>query len=168
MEPAVTGQLVRQTLAGDKDAFGNLVAAYRQVAFALARQQVPGRADAEDIVQEAFLRAYKQLAGLKNPNLFAKWLYSIVINVAREKRRRDRPTVPLESIPEIPGRTVDSAEKAAMQELLAQVAGLPPKYRVPLTLRYAGGLKYGEIAQQLGIGETAARSRVHRARKLLR
>ncbi|MFC1462186.1 RNA polymerase sigma factor [Verrucomicrobiota bacterium] len=168
MEPAITEQLVRQTLAGDKDAFGSLVEAHQQVAFALACQQAPGRADAEDILQEAFLRAYRRLAGLRNPALFPKWLYSIVINVARERRRRHKPTVPIESIPELPGHTVDPAERAALQELLARIANLPPKYRIPLTLRYASGLKYGEIARQLGIGETAARSRVHRARTLLR
>ena len=63
---------------------------------------------------------------------------------------------------------MDPEERAAIQELLARVAKLPTKYRLPLTLRYAKGLKYSEIGRMLGIRESAARSRVHRARALLR
>jgi len=163
-----TGQLVRQALAGDGDAFGVLIENHQRVAFALARQQAPIRADAEDITQEAFLRAYKHLGRLKKPELFAKWLYSIVINVARERRRAQRHTVPIESIPEIAGPNVDPAERAAMRELLTKVAELPGKYRVPLTMRYAEGLKYSEIGRILGVRETGARSLVHRARAMLR
>lgn len=168
MESSIIDQLVRQTLAGDRNAFGILVEAHQQVAFALACQQAAARADAEEIAQEAFLRAYRDLAKLRKPALFAKWLYSIVINVARERRRRQKPTVSIETVLDIPGPSVDPDERAALRELLARVAGLPEKYRVPLTLRYAEGLKYGEIADRLGIRETAARSRVHRARALLR
>lgn len=168
MEPFVIAQLVQQTLAGNKDAFCSLVETHQQAAFALAYQQSPTRADAEDITQEAFLRAYKQLGNLRKPALFPKWVYSIVMNVARERRRGQRPTVPIDAIPETAGANMDPAERAAIQDLLSQIAELPEKYRVPLTLRYAKGLKYREIAQQLGIRETAARSRVHRARALLR
>ena len=168
MEPSQIQELVHQSLAGDRNAFGTLVELHQHIAFALARQQAPGRADAEDITQEAFLRAYTRLGSLKKPALFGKWLCSIVINVARERRRSGRRTVAIDSIPESPARNVDPAERAAVDELLARVAELPPKYRVPLTLRYSGGLQYSEIARILGIRESAARSRVHRARALLR
>ena len=167
MEPAQTQNLVQLALAGDKDAFGALVEAHQRTAFALAYQRTSNKADAEDITQEAFLRAYKYLARLRKPALFGKWLFTMVINVARERRRAHKPTVPLESIPERAGHNVDPTERAAMADLLAKVAKLPTKYRLPLALRYAEGLKYNEIARRLDIRESSARSRVHRARAML-
>ena len=164
-----TEQLVRSALAGDSDAFTQLITMYQKVVFALAYQRYLDRNEAEDIAQDTFLRAYRDLRRLRKPALFGKWLYGIALNVIRERYRKRKPTVPLESIPEpaaAPPPPPDDAER--QRQLLAAVAELPPLYRVPLTLHYAQGLGYRRIGEQLGITESSARSRVHRARALLR
>ena len=73
-------ELVSQTLAGDRDAFGVLVHKYQEMVFAYAFQKVRNETDAEDVMQEVFLRAYRNLYALRHPHRFRSWLYTITPN----------------------------------------------------------------------------------------
>jgi RNA polymerase sigma-70 factor (ECF subfamily) len=162
------GELVRRSLAGDDGAFERLVEIHEHVVFSLAYQHSPDRSAAEDIAQEAFVRAYRNLGRLRKPSLFGRWLYGITVNVARERARGRKPTVSLESVRDraaVQGRPEEEADADAV---LGLVARLPDAYRIPLTLHYVRGLSYRVIGEQLGIAEATARSRVHRAREKLR
>jgi RNA polymerase sigma-70 factor (ECF subfamily) len=162
-----SAHLVRLTLAGDKAAFVRLVELHANVVYGLARQNAPVPAEAEDIAQESFLRAYRDLRKLRKAEQFCPWLYGITLNVARERRRKGARTVPLDSVPEPAAPEEQSAPSTRESQLLAQVASLPEKYRVPLTLHYLKGMKFREIGEALDIEETTARSLVHRARAKL-
>ena len=88
-------QLVSQTLAGDRDAFGVLVHKYQDMVFAYAFQKVRNEADAQDVTQEVFLRAYRNLYALRHPHRFRSWLYTIMSNecnrwLARAAKTRQR------------------------------------------------------------------------------
>ena len=73
-------QIVSRTLAGDRDAFGILVHKYQEMVFAYAFQKVRNEADAQDVMQEVFLRAYRNLYALRHPHRFRSWLYTIMSN----------------------------------------------------------------------------------------
>jgi RNA polymerase sigma-70 factor (ECF subfamily) len=160
---------VRLTLAGDKNAFRELVVRYQNVVFALALQHTADKSEAEDIAQESFLRAYRDLGKLRKQESFGNWLFGITLNVAREGARRRVVTIPLQSVPETALPRDDSLPRQAESENIhILVAKLPEEYRVPLTLHYVNNLKYAEIGRILGLGEVTARSRVHRARAMLK
>lgn len=163
MQEFSTEELVRRTLAGDKDAFVVLVNSVVRVVFGLARQHVPP-SDVEDVAQEAFLRAYRDLAKLKNPAQFKSWVCGIAVRVGQETARSGKraTTVPAQS-PDVP-----AGEDPASEKMVRLMAGLPEKYRVPLTMHYAGHMKYGDIALELGENESTVRSLVHRGRAMLR
>ena len=168
MDLVRTRDLVERTLAGDKTAFTELVEAHQGMVFSLAYRRAFNHSDVQDIAQEAFLRCYRDLGKLRKPARFASWLYGVVLNVARERGRAQKENVSLESVPEPAYDQSDTTEETASDELLAKVAKLPPEYRIPLTLRYIEDMSYREISEILGIGVSSARSRVHRAKIMLR
>ena len=109
-------------------------------------------------------RAYRRLRRLKNPDSFGWWLYGIVRNVSREMARAHKPERPLDSIGEPQARPADGRR----DELQALIGELPDKYRLPLTLYFVEQVDYARIAGMLGIKEASVRSRVHRAKAMLR
>ncbi|MBA4388014.1 MAG: hypothetical protein C0404_08540 [Verrucomicrobia bacterium] len=168
MDQVSVESLVEKTLAGDKEAFVELVNRFQRLVFGLARQHSAGQADTEDIAQESFLRAYRDLRKLRVPASFGNWLGSIAVRVALEKGRTAGRTIPLGSIPEPQAAGVGGGDVARDEKLLAMVRELPEQYRIPLTLHYVGRRKYAEIARELGENESTVRSLVHRARAMLR
>ncbi len=160
-------QLVTSTISGDRNAFGELVTAHQNMVAGLAFQHCRNPTQVEDIAQETFFRAYRDLQKLKKPMLFVSWLCSITVNVAREATRKQSRGQQLNEEPSV-GPDVATGPDDKAVRLLSLVADLPEKYRIPLTLHYVEGLKYAEIAQMLEINESTARSSVHRARLLLR
>jgi len=104
--PAEQAELVRLALAGNKDAFVELIELHKDMVFGLAYQNSPDASEAEDTAQEAILRAYRDLRKLRAPERFGQWLYGITINVARERMRTSKLTVPLESAPNCARRTM--------------------------------------------------------------
>jgi RNA polymerase sigma-70 factor (ECF subfamily) len=164
MSSLTDADLVERVLEGQTEAFTELITKYQNSVFSLAYQKALDRAEAEDIAQEAFLRAYGQLRRLKNRDSFGWWLCGIVRNISREHARAHGPERPLESIvePQAPPRD------RRRDELLSLVGELPEKYRLPLTLHFVEQIDYGRIAEILGIKETSVRSRVHRAKAMLR
>jgi RNA polymerase sigma-70 factor (ECF subfamily) len=164
MAAVTDADLVERALEGQTEAFTELITRYQNSVFSLAYQKALDRTEAEDIAQEAFLRAYRQLRRLKNPDSFGWWLYGIVRNVSREMARVRKPERPLESIVEPQAKPADRRR----DELMSLVGELPDKYRLPITLYFVEQMDYEKIAEILGIKETSVRSRVHRAKAMLR
>ena len=169
-------ELVRAAQAGDQSAFAALVEATYADAYTLAYRLTANEEDARDVVQEAYLRAYRSLDKFRGNARFSTWLYRITANCAsshlgkRTRHRHDELTddVPVtddrrESDPEI--RAGDAALRA---ELGRELAGLAPKLRSVIVLRDIYDLSHEDIATELDISVAAAKVRLHRARRQLR
>ena len=169
--------LVQRTLAGDEQAFGELVHRFERDVFNLAYRMLNERTAAEDAAQEAFLRAYANLERYDPARSFKTWILSITSNhcIDRLRRRRlvwlsleDEPLMPHPALTsDIPG-----PEEAALtneRNLLVQglLDDLNPEYRLAVVLRYWYDLSYAEIAQMLDTTESAVKSRLFRARQAL-
>ena len=167
---------VQRTLAGDPQAFGELVQRYERDVFNLAYRMLNERREAEDAAQEAFLRAYANLDRYDMNRSFKTWLLSITSNHCIDRLRRRRLTwlsleEPLPPHPaltsDIPGpeeATVTNERNLLVQEMLDE---LSPDYRLAVVLRYWYDLSYAEIADMLGTTESAVKSRLFRARQTL-
>lgn len=168
--------LVGKAQAGDLDAFGALVNRHqhRLVNFVrLMMSSAPDRDAAEDVAQEAFLRAYRSLGQFRGQSTFKTWLYQIATNVARTQsgRRRDRketqePEGPHER--ERPSTEDVESRVIAHDQLQRAMKELPDDWREALVLRDIEGLDYREIADVLGIPMGTVESRIFRARKRLK
>jgi RNA polymerase sigma-70 factor (ECF subfamily) len=130
---------------------------------------------ADDLCQEAFLRALRRVSKLRDPARFPAWLYRIAENTVRDHlrsvaRRRNRVTYTdrLEEFDTSAPAVEDPARREAAERLLAAIRNLPARLRDPLLLRHSSDLSYAEIARVLGISENAVQVRIFRARKKLR
>ena len=172
--------LVARALAGDRVAFGDLIERHEAIVGALVRQRVPRRQDAEDVVQEAFLKSYRSLRSLRDASRFGPWLYGIAARAAIDHwRRRGRGGAPvsLDTLrgagaqdPASPRETAVeiAARKESAERLLAAVGTLPDRYRVVLTLRYLRHMSYREIAEHLSEPDGTIANRLHRALRILK
>jgi RNA polymerase sigma-70 factor (ECF subfamily) len=157
--------LVRAAMQGDTAAFGQIVATYRRLLVASARYAVGRSEDAEDMAQEAFIRAYRRLPMLREPTHFRPWLFTILRNVCLTHRQRRAPeTLPLEEYADIPA-TPEALEAGHITAVLEQ---LSPAYREVLVARYLQELSYADIARMLGGTPQGIRMRCARARKMVR
>jgi RNA polymerase sigma-70 factor (ECF subfamily) len=146
----------------------------------LALQKVGHRADAEDIVQEAFVRAYRALETLRDPDKFGAWVYHIALKLCidwvRKRERRDAPASLDDSSvrSEASGQATSPAplqillESEEERKVLSAIGDLPDKYRLIVTLRYVRKLSYKEIADHLGEPAGTVANRIHRATKMLK
>lgn len=126
------------------------------------------RAGAEDLAQETFVKAFRNLAAFDTSRRFSSWLLRIAHNVAVDALRRQRlPTVPLAE--DRPGPDApDPVEQEALGRALdTALARLRPEYRAAIALRYQEGLPFDEIAAIMGLPAATARTYVHRARREL-
>ncbi|MEP7285912.1 MAG: sigma-70 family RNA polymerase sigma factor [Chloroflexota bacterium] len=167
---------VEQALAGDQQAFGELVQLHQHAVYNLAYRMLGERGEAEDAAQETFLRAYSHLARYDADRPFRTWLLSIASNHCIDRLRKRRLTwlsieEPLPAHPALnstepePEDAVISNERgAAIQSMLDE---LPPDYRAAVVLRYWYDLSYTEIAEVLETTESAVKSRLFRARQAL-
>jgi RNA polymerase sigma-70 factor, ECF subfamily len=166
-------RLVARALAGEPQAFEELVRRHLRSAHAVALGVLGNPADAEDVCQEAFLTALEKLEECRDPKRFAAWLMRIVRNRALNFRasRSLRQGVPLEEAAEKAGGG-DPAREAERSELrgrlLAALAGLPESQREVVLLHDLEGWRHREIAELLGTSEGAVRVRLHEARRSLR
>ncbi|HEU4584518.1 MAG TPA: RNA polymerase sigma factor [Gemmatimonadaceae bacterium] len=168
---AADAQIVRAVLGGDTEAFGVLVDRYQERCLRLALHIVGSREDAEDAVQESFLRAYRFLGGYREREKFAAWLYRILVNQCRTLlARRQRHELPLAAweweIAPATGAGVD--EGAFRVELARALAVLTPDQREAVVLRFAEDLTYDEMSVITGLGVSALKMRVQRACARLR
>ncbi len=166
-------ELVQETLTGDRDAFGKLVDRHRRTIFALCLQRGLQAAEAEDVTQEVFIKAYRGLASLQTPDHFARWVYGIAGHVAADaarSRRRHADDVRLESAPEVADPRESFVSEVALQDrvdVMRALSELPEDQRTVLTLRYLEGLSPKEIAERLGEPRGTVRSRLHHALEYL-
>jgi RNA polymerase sigma-70 factor (ECF subfamily) len=168
--------LVGRILGGDADAFALLVDRYKGIVWSIACNASGSLHDAEDLAQEAFVRAYLDLGSLRDPSRFRSWLYKVTVNVCRTwhrmaRRRPLRMDVDCDSLPRQnapTGRWAGMSNYELRSRVMAAVNSLPPKTRAPVMLYYVDGLSQKEVADLLHISVGAVKSRLHRARKDLR
>lgn len=170
-------EVVARVLAGDADAFAIIVDRYHDRYARYAAQLVGNREDAEEALQDAFVRAYRALARYEERERFGGWLLRIVVNecrtVAARRRRHDTRFPDLDTaswaIAERDAAAEHPAELAALREELARaLARLPVEQREALLLKYAEELSYEEISAITGAGTSALKMRVKRACARLR
>ncbi len=162
--------LFQQVQAGRRDAFASLVERYQRRAFAVALRMVGRRQDAEDAVQQAFLRLYEARAAYDSRWRLSTWFYRILINACVDELRRRRPQVPLEdwddSADDSPHRSVETAERDRL--LHGALTTVPVEARIVLTLYYGDGLSYREIGSIRGITVNTVKTHLRRGRLALR
>ena len=167
--------LVELVLAGDQDAFAMLVERYKDAVQNLAYRMLSNITEAEDVTQEAFVRAYTQLATYKPAHKFSTWLLSIASHLAIDQLRRRRfLALPLEDVPFLEwivdaGTSPEQSALAGEQqdEIQLYLRRLPSKYRAVVVLRYWYDFSYEEIASTLNLTPALVKARLHRARELL-
>jgi RNA polymerase sigma-70 factor, ECF subfamily len=160
-------ELIARARSGDRQAFGKLVELYQRRVYATARRMMGGHADADDVMQEAFLRAFRGLKGFDGRADFFTWLYRIVINVAlNQLRAGGRRPVEVELASPDPTARLEARERA--ERTRAAVLALPGAIRAALVLHVIEGLPQAEVAHILECAEGTVAWRVNQARKLLR
>jgi RNA polymerase sigma-70 factor (ECF subfamily) len=155
---------VRAARAGDRAAFGELYARYSRMVHGLLLARVPP-ADADDLTQEVFFQAWRELRKLRDDEAFGGWLAQIARNRARDHFRRARPQDELPASLAAPGGV--SQEQEARAALLA-IRELPEAYRETLLLRLVEGMTGPEIAARTGLTPDSVRVNLHRGMKRLR
>ena len=176
--------LIERVKAGESELFYELIEPYQRAAFSAAYSVLANDADAEEVAQEAFLKAYSRLDQFRGECKFSTWLVQIAVNEARMKRRKDRKAL-YDSIDEgyhdesrdyypidyadwreIPSEAL--AQKELKQALSHAIASLKTMYREVFILRDVQGLNIRETAEALGINEALVRTRLLRARLQMR
>ena len=155
-------RLIERVIAGDEDAFGELYKMFAPMVHGIILARVR-RDEVDDIVQEVFLSAYKNLHSLREASAIGAWLAMIARNRAAEFYRRERPTEELSE--DLRQRENRSAEA---REILTSIRALPETYRETLVLRLVEGMSGQEIAEQTGLTPESVRVNLHRGMKLLR
>lgn len=176
------GQLIASILEGNTQEFHSLIRPYERTVYVMALTLLKNEADAEDVAQEAFLKAFRNLKSFRSESKFSTWLISITLNEARSRLRR-KNAVPMESLDEpadeqghvspallrdwreIPS---EALERMEVRQLLQQaVADIPLIYRETFLLRDVEELSINETAETLGISIGSVKVRLHRARMML-
>jgi RNA polymerase sigma-70 factor (ECF subfamily) len=166
-------ELVVRTRAGDPEAFGSLVARYYDTCWRFAYHMLGERADAEDVVQDSFLRAYLAIGRYDERDQFRGWLFRILTNQCRNyltsrgrrTKRFVQDDIAIESAAAPPPGLAVGVEDDVLIRALAQ---LDPLQREALLLKYAEGLEYSEMSAMTGVGESALKMRVKRGSERLR
>ncbi|MCY4404493.1 MAG: RNA polymerase sigma factor [Candidatus Poribacteria bacterium] len=172
-------ELIHRILSGNQEAFTSLVSKYQKRVHALIWKKTGDFHVAEEITQDTFLRAYRKLGSLKNPNLFAGWLYVIADRLTNTWFQKKRPRM----------RSLDAMTQGQIDELFYSkyvekhneelaserrvdlvkrlLSKLPESERIVITLHYLAGSSVKEISEFLGVSLNTVKSRLHRARKRL-
>ncbi len=156
--------LVERARRGDDAAFSSLYARYARIIHAALLARVP-RLDVDDLVQDVFLTAWKNLGNLRDPAAFGGWLSMIARNRAADLHRRDVQLVELPADLQAPGSTAAQTEARAVLDI---IRSLPAAYRETLILRLVEGMTGPEIAERTGLTAASVRVNLHRGMKLLR
>jgi RNA polymerase sigma-70 factor (ECF subfamily) len=179
MDATESAAVLARARQGDSEAFRALVERHSRSVFRLAFRMTGNEQDAEDVVQEAFLRAYRQLGRFESRANFGTWLYRIVANCSvdlmrsKQARHDQSRSESLDEAIEMPATDSPTPERLAqsgeiqrrVQDALAE---LSPLERAAFTLRHYEGRSIDEISRALGLGTSAAKHSVFRAVKKLR
>lgn len=180
MVPTATDEeLVQRAQRDDERAFGELVNRYETKVYSLALKMLRNPEDAEDVLQDTFLRAYRGIKAFQGNSTFSTWVYRITANSALMKlRKKQLPTVSIDDADEreapiniadwAPGpveRLMTEETRVAMEDA---IEALPPEFRQVFILRDVEELSNAEVAEVLDLSVAAVKSRLHRARLKVR
>lgn len=169
--------IVKRCLEGDVNAFSLLIERYQSAVYGLCYHKLGNFADAQDLTQESFIKAYMTLSRIKDPAKFASWLYRIAVNACNRwlRDRKGADDLPLDALVQasaayLSGESLE--EHVEAEELCISVreaiAALSERNRLTVTLYYMDGLSYAEIGDFLSLSESAVKSRLNRAREQLK
>lgn len=177
------GVLAQQTLAGDEEAFAQLVQRYSNTLFNFICRFLNDYDAASDILQQVFTQLYISLPKLRTGEPLKAWLFQVARNRCLDELRRKRvlhfselqaasdddELSPLAIIPDTSPLPEEVAERHDLQDILQHaISGLPPKFRAVVLLRYTSQLSFSEIGQALQMPEATAKTYFQRAKPLLR
>jgi RNA polymerase sigma-70 factor, ECF subfamily len=180
--PSGDAELVRRALTRDDAAFRTIMERYNRRLYRIARGILRNDSEAEDVVQEAYVKAFTHLGGFRGDSSLATWLSRITMNEALGRLRRERPTVDLETfgaqrteaqIIKFPQTvTSDDPERTMAQREILQLVeratdNLPEIFRIVFT-RVIEGMSTEDTANLLGLQPDTVKTRLHRARRLVR
>lgn len=181
MKPIET-RLARLARKGDQRAFAEIVEMYKDKLYHLAYRMMNNRQEAEDIVQESFLRVYKHLDRYDEDQKFSTWIYRIATNLCIDRLRKRRPAYSLDAAStEHEGldgyAMMPSDDRTPESELILSetqriireaIDTLPAKYKSVMVLRYLQDMSLQEISEVLDMPVTTVKTRVHRGREFMR
>lgn len=183
MAEQIDARWVKLARKGNQDAFAELVELYKDKIFHLAYRMLNNRHEAEDIVQETFLRVYRNFERYDENQKFSTWLYRIATNLCIDRLRKRKPSYSLDAELNdqegsadgymlIPGdeRTPETEYLLSETQLTIHQAidNLPAKYKTVMMLRYLNEMSLQEISDILNMPVTTVKTRVHRGREFLR
>ncbi len=178
--PVVTDEeLVRRSKEDDERAFGELVSRYEAKVYSLALRMVRNPEDAEDVLQDTFLRAYRGIKSFQGASTFSTWVYRITANSALMRlRKKQLPTVSIDDADEretpvniadwTPGPVEQLLSRELQSEMDEAINALPPEFRQVFVLRDVEEMSNAEVAEILDLSVAAVKSRLHRARLKVR
>lgn len=173
-------QVVQRVLEGEKELFEILLRRYNQRIFRVIRSYIYSEDDVQDVMQEAYVKAYLKLYQFNNKASFSTWLIRIAINEALQQIRRKKriavnygETESLENVFQLPDTNPMNPEKQTIKTenrafIEMAVDKLPEKYRVIFMLHHVEGLSNSEIVDCLKISDSNVKVRLHRAKKMLK
>lgn len=163
---------VLRVLAGDTEAFAGIVRRWQRPLVNLAWRYVGDRDRAEEMAQEAFMRAFRGLRGWRGDGAFSTWLFGLAVNVFRSEVRRvpaDTGELQAEELVRDPRDPTAAAEARDLGRVVRRsMRALPARYRDALILYYFHEMNVAAAARTLGIPEGTLKGRLHRGRRLLR
>jgi len=179
---SIEAQLARLALKGDQQAFAEIVGLYQDKLYHMAYRMLGSRQEAEDVVQDAFLRVYKNLERYDETMKFSTWIYRIATNLCIDRLRKRKPTYSLDAdttehegldgYSMIPSDNRTPESETLLSEMQSTVHkaidNLPAKYKSVMVLRYLQELSLQEIGDVLDMPVTTVKTRVHRGREFLR
>jgi RNA polymerase sigma-70 factor, ECF subfamily len=174
MEDSIERELLTKAKNGDRAAFTRLVEEYRNFVLSLAYRMTGSAADMDDVAQETFMRAYKNLRNFRGEASFKTWLARIVMNLSSNYRRSRKSPATTEITEELvlaspaEGQDRQMLDRELRMKIQQAVAALPPHYRSVVVLHDFEDLSYKEITGTLGIPIGTVMSRLAHARELLR
>lgn len=166
-------EIVRRVLAGETSLFELIMRRYNQRVYRAVRAIVRDEAETEDVMQQAYVNAYSHLGQFEQRSAFSTWLTRIAINEALARiRPRGLHVVPDDEIPEVESPSPNPEEAAMTSEIKevmeSEISALPESYRSVFMLREVEGLSTIETAECLNLTEDVVKTRLHRARAMLR
>ena len=164
-------QLVREATGGDLDAFEKLVRTLQRRVYGFAYQHLRDLDEAYDLTQEIFIKLYRNLARYDSRRPFEPWFWKLAANTTINYRRKRIPVPTDQSADQSADQTVTGPQTSLTQHdpaLVEALAQLDLAYRLPVLLHYYADLPVEQVAQSLGLSVPAIKSRLHRARALLR
>ncbi|TLS34922.1 RNA polymerase sigma factor SigW [Pseudalkalibacillus caeni] len=179
---AIVKRIIKQVKKGDHNAFGEIVELYKDKVYHISYRMLGNKQEAEDVAQEAFIRAFTNIDRFEINRKFSTWLYRIATNLAIDRLRKKRPDYYLDAEiagtegltmysqlaanEELPDEKVVSIE--TQQGIQQEILNLPPKYRSAIILKYIQELSLKEISEILELPVATVKTRIHRGREALR